>query len=195
MRPQSESWVRDAKLKVQAAPEEIDYHVARGLDASVFRHLVTGQWIVAHQNLIVTGPTGVGKTFLACALGTAACRQGFHVRYYRLSHLLQEIVMAKADGSYPRLRRQLAKADVLILDDWGLATMNGAEGRELLDILDDRTPTLSTCVTSQLPVASWYDTFADPTIADAVLDRLVHSAHKINLKGESLRKLKNGLQE
>lgn len=180
---------------MQAAPEEIDYHVARGLVASVLRHLVTGQWIQAHQNLIVTGPTGVGKTFLACALGTAACRQGFHVRYERLSHLLQEIVVAKADGSYPRLRRQLAKADVLILDDWGLAAMNGTEGRELLDILDDRTLTQSTCVTSQLPVASWYDKFADPTVADAVLDRLVHNAHKITLKGESLRKLKNGLQE
>ena len=187
--------LREAHLKIHAAPEEIDYSVARGLDASIIRQLTTGRWIGAHQNLIVSGPTGVGKTFLICALATAACRQGFHVRYHRLSHLIQEIAIAKADGTYPRLRRQLGKADVLILDDWGLAPMNGAEGRELLDILDDRTSTQSTCVASQLPIESWYGTFADPTVADAVLDRLVHSAHKIILRGESMRKLKNTLQK
>ncbi|GLG02824.1 ATPase AAA [Alicyclobacillus hesperidum subsp. aegles] len=187
--------LREAHLKVNAAPEEIDYTVARGLEASVVRHLVTGQWITGRQNLIVCGPTGVGKTFLVCALGTAACRQGYRVRYYRLSRLLQDIAVAKADGSYSRLARQLASADLLILDDWGLAPMSAPEGRELLDILDDRTSAHSTCVASQLPIEAWYGTFADPTVADAVLDRLVHNAHKLLLKGESMRKLRNGLPQ
>lgn len=187
--------LREARLKVNATPEEIDYSVARGLDAAVVRHLATGQWLMAHQNLIVCGPTGVGKTFLTCAIATAACRQGFHVRYYRLSRLLQEIGVAKADGTYPRLMRQLTKADLLILDDWGLAPMSAPEGRDLLDVLDDRTAAHSTCVASQLPIEAWYGTFADPTVADAVLDRLVHSSHKLMLKGESMRKLKNSLNE
>ena len=187
--------LREARLKVSAAPEEIDYGVPRGLDASVMRHLATAQWLVARQNLLICGPTGVGKTFVACALGTAACRQGFHVRYYRLSRLLQDILVGKADGTYPQLMRQLAKADLLILDDWGLAPMSAPEGRDLLDILDDRASVRSTCVTSQLPIEAWYGVFADPTVADAVLDRLVHSAHNILLKGESMRKLQSHLQE
>lgn len=187
--------LREAHLRFHAAPEEIDYSVARGLEASVVRHLLTGQWIANHQNLIICGPTGVGKTFLACALGTAACRQGYRVRYYRLSRLFQDIAISKADGSYPRLARQLGRADLLILDDWGLAPMSAPEGRELLDILDDRTSCQSTCVASQLPIEAWYDTFADPTVADAVLDRLVHHAHKLMLKGESMRKLRNSLPQ
>lgn len=187
--------LREAHLKVAASPEEIDYGVTRGIDASVVRHLATGAWIADHQNLIICGPTGVGKTFLACAVGTAACRQGFHTRYYRLSRMLQEMAIAKADGSYLRLVGQFARTDLLILDDWGLAPMSGPEGRDLLDILDDRSATRSTCVVSQLPIDAWYGTFTDPTVADAILDRVVHTAHKIRMKGESMRKIRNGLSE
>lgn len=187
--------LRDARLKVAAAPEEVDYATVRGLDASVVRQLMTGAWIVDHQNLIICGPTGVGKTFLACAIGTAACRQGLRVRYYRLSRMFQEIALSKADGSYGRLTGQIARTDLLILDDWGLAPMSGPEGRDLLDILDDRSALRSTCVVSQLPIDAWYGTFADPTVADAALDRLVHSAHKIQMKGESMRKLKSPLSD
>lgn len=185
--------LRAARFKTQACPEDINYEIPRGLDRSLIRHLLTGQWLTSYQNLLVSGPTGAGKTFLVCALGMAACRQGFRVRYYRLSRLLQEIVLAKGDGSYPRLANQLAKVDLLILDDWGLATLTAAESRDLLDILDDRTALHSTCLASQLPIEIWYQHFTDATLADAILDRLIHNAHKIILKGDSMRKLTSSL--
>lgn len=185
--------LRDAHLKIHAHPEELDYQTPRGLDRSLIRHLFTGQWLTAHHNLLVSGPTGVGKTFLICALGMAACRQGFRVRYHRLSRLLQDIFIAKGDGSYTRLAQQLTKVDLLILDDWGLAPLTVAESRELLDILDDRVSLHSTCLASQIPIELWYQHFADPTLADAILDRIIHNSHKIILKGDSMRKLTSSL--
>lgn len=187
--------IREARLKIHAAPEEVEHHTARTLDHSLFRTLTTGQWIMAHHNLIITGPTGVGKTFIACALGTAACRQDLHVRYFRVSGLLQEVLVAKGDGSYARLQRQLRKADLLILDDWGLAPMSAPESRDLLDLLDERTTTHSTCIASQLPLELWHQHFADPTLADAILDRIVHNAYRLEIKGESMRKLHSSLHD
>ena len=187
--------IREAHLKIRATPEEVEQHQARTLDYGLFRALTTGQWIQAHHNLIITGPTGVGKTFIACALATAACRLNLQVRYFRVSKLLQETLIAKGDGSYTRLQRQLKKVDLLILDDWGLAPMSVPESRDLLDLLDERTTTHSTCIVSQLPLDLWHQNFSDPTLADAILDRLIHSAHKLKIQGESMRKLKSPLLE
>ena len=183
-----------AHLRVQAAPEEIDYQVPRGLDRSLIQQLLTGQWLTERHNLLISGPTGAGKTFLACALATGACRLGFKVQYHRLSRLLHQMMMAKGDGSYGRVSKALVKIDLLILDDWGLANLSAPEARELLDILDDRVRQHSTCVVSQIPVELWYEQFSDSTLADAVLDRLVHDAYKIQLKGESMRKLLSGVK-
>ncbi len=187
--------VRNAHLKVQATPEEMDQHVARNLDHALLRSLFTGKWVTLHHNALITGPTGVGKTFISCALGTAACRLGLHVRYYRVSRLLQDIIVAKGDGSYRRLQRQLSKTDLLILDDWGLAPMSAPESRDLLDILDERTTTHSTCIASQLPLELWHQNFTDATLADAILDRIVHNAHRIEIQGESMRKVKSNLSQ
>jgi DNA replication protein DnaC len=186
--------VKKAHLKIHAAPEDINYEKNRELDRSLIRQLLTGQWLTSHHNLLITGATGVGKTYLICALATAACRQGFQVRYYRVSRLLQDILMAKGDGSYRKLANQLTKMDLLILDDWGLAPLVTSECRELLDIIDDRSSLHSTCFASQFPVELWHQQFADPTLADAVLDRIIHNAYSIKLKGPSLRKLNPPLQ-
>lgn len=180
--------LRIAKLKVQANPEDIDYTAPRELDRALIRQLLTGQWLTSHHNLLVTGPTGVGKTFMVCALATAACRQGFQVRYYRMSRLFQDIVLAKGDGTYGRLAHHLTKVDLLILDDWGLAPIGVAESRELLDILDDRVSLHSTCIASQLPVDLWYQHFADATLADAILDRLIHRAYRLKIQGDTMRR-------
>ncbi len=136
--------------------------------------------------------TGVGKTFLACALAHAACRQGFSARYYRLARLLSELALAKADGSYPKRLAQLGRIEVLVLDDWGLAPLSPTEARELLEVIDDRTQRRSTIVASQLPIEDWHAVLADPSVADAILDRLVHTAHRLLLKGESMRKTNTG---
>jgi DNA replication protein DnaC len=186
--------VKKAHLKIHAAPEDINYEKNRELDRALIRQLLTGQWLTSHHNLLITGATGVGKTFLICALATAACRQGFQVRYYRVSRLLQDILMAKGDGTYRKLANQLTKMDLLILDDWGLAPLVTSECRELLDIIDDRSSLHSTCFASQFPVELWHQQFADPTLADAVLDRIIHNAYSIKLKGPSLRKLNSPLQ-
>lgn len=151
------------------------------------------QWIKSHLNILITGPTGVGKTWIVCALAQKACREGYSVRYLRLPRLLQELPIAKGDGSYPRLLNDLAKTDVLILDDWGLLKLIAEQHRDLLEILDDRHDTRSTIVTSQLPIDQWHHIIGDPMLADAILDRLVHNAYKINLKGESMRKKKTRL--
>jgi DNA replication protein DnaC len=179
-----------ARLPMPAAIEDLDYSTPRGLDRGTMRMLAEGRWLHEHMNLILCGPTGVGKTYVASALGHAACRQSFRVRYYRVSRLVGDLTIAKADGSYPRLMRALAQTDLLVLDDWGLAPLTTGEARELLEVIDDRCNRRSTLVASQLPVDTWHSAIPDPSIADALLDRIVHTAHKVVLKGESMRKLR-----
>jgi DNA replication protein DnaC len=182
-----------AKLREPACVEDIDYRHPRGLDRSVLKSIVSCQWITKSQNLILIGPTGSGKTYLACALANQACRLGFMTLYVRISKLLQDFQIAKADGSYAKLLAKLAKLNLLIIDDWGLTPLTPAERRDLLEILDDRYNRGSTLITSQFPITTWHDLIGEPTIADAILDRLVHAAHKITLKGDSMRKTRSPL--
>ena len=184
--------LQHARLKIQACVEDIDYRHPRGLQRSAIESLATSEWIRYRQHCIVTGPTGVGKTYLGCALGDKACRDGYRVRYWSVPKLLRELSTASADGSLPRLLKQLARLDLLILDDWGLDRVKDAHAQLLLEILEDRQDSGSVLITSQFAVASWHELIANPTVADALLDRIVHSAHRIELKGESMRKLKAG---
>ena len=176
-----------AKLREPACIEDVNYRHPRGLDRSVIERLATCQWITHHDNVLLTGPTGVGKTWLACALGHQACRDGFSVLHARVSRLLDQLRLAHADGSYARELARLARIDVLILDDWGLEVLGADQRRDLLEVIEDRRGARSTIVTSQLPVHAWHDTIGDPTIADSILDRLIHQAHRIALDGPSLR--------
>jgi len=180
--------LKSAQMKISAAPEDVDFRTARGLDKRKFSSLLGCDWIASAQHLIVTGPTGVGKTWLTCALGQQAVRKGLPVAYRRFSRLLEEFEISRADGSLPKLRQQLAKVRLLILDDWGLAPLGARHRQDLLDLVDDCHGAVSLAFTSQLPVEKWHDYIGDPTIADAVLDRVVHAAHRIELKGESMRK-------
>jgi DNA replication protein DnaC len=164
--------------------------VSRGLDRTLIRTLAEGRWLHEHQSALLSGPTGVGKTYIASALGNAACRQGFTARYYRVPRLLADLGIAKADGSYPRFLARLARIGLLLLDDWGLAPLSAGDARELLEVVDDRCTTRSTLIASQLPIDAWHSAIADPAVADALLDRLVHTAYKIALRGESMRKVK-----
>ncbi len=182
--------LKEAHLRLPSAcVEDIDYHQPRGLDRGLMRSLAGCEWVRAHQNVLITGPTGTGKTYLVCALGNVVCRQGIRVRYRRVPRLLSELAAARGDGGYPRLLAQLAKAEVLVLDDWGLALISDSQARDLLEVVEDRAQTRSTVVASQLPLEHWHTALPDPTVADAILDRLVHNAHKIALRGESMRKL------
>ena len=181
--------LKEAKLRMaQACLEDLEYAPRRELDRALMRQLATGRWIAEHRNILITGATGVGKTYLACALGQHACRQGYRALYRRLPRFFQELALARADGSYTTLLARLARVDVLILDDWGLAAVTDAQRQDLLEVMEDRDAARSTIITSQLPRDQWHTYLGDPTIADAVLDRLVHNAYPITLKGPSRRK-------
>ena len=179
---------RAAKLRQSATIEDIDFKTPRGLDRALFLKLATGGWIKAHQNLIITGPCGVGKSWLACALGNKACRDDHSVLYRRATRLFQELALARGDGRYPKLLKEIAKAHLLIIDDWGPEPLSPDNARDLLEIVEDRHGRGAILITSQVPVDRWHDIIANPTLADAVLDRIVHNAHRITLSGDSLRK-------
>ena len=183
-----ESRLTQAKFKQNACLEDVDYQARRGLDKSLMNSLADCQWVKKSLNILITGPTGVGKSWLACALAQKACREGHAALYLRLPRLLQDIALSKGDGSYNKLVNRIGKTDVLVLDDWGLATLLPEQRRDLLEILEDRHGSRSTIVTSQLPLDQWHASVGDATLADAIMDRLVHNAYKLNLTGESLRK-------
>jgi len=183
--------LRGARLKVAAASiEDIDYKAARGLDKRQIATLATGEWIRRGQNLLITGATGSGKTWIACALAQQTCRQGSSVLYWRVPRLIEELRIAHGDGSYIKFLKTLSKASLIVLDDWGLTALSVQDRADLLEILDDRVNTGSTLIASQLPVDAWHAYLGEPTLADAILDRLVHHSHRIELKvpGESMRK-------
>jgi DNA replication protein DnaC len=180
--------LRKAKLRVHACVEDIDFRHKRGLDKSLLMALAACDWIKGRQNLIITGPTGAGKTYLACALVHKACLEGHNALYRRLPNLLREVAMARGDGSYPKVMAAYARADLIALDDWGLDRLTREQALDLLELLEDRHGLKSTLAAAQAPIDHWHEIIGDPTLADAVLDRLVHSAHRIELKGESMRK-------
>lgn len=182
--------LRQAKLKESdACIEDINYSPERQLSKTVITRLAECSWIARKENVLITGSTGAGKTYLACAFANQACRQGYGARYIRLPKLFQAITIAKADGSYIKLMEYVAKLPLLVLDDWGIAPMNDANRRDLLEIIDDRYHQSSTLITSQLPVKSWHDSIGDATLGDAILDRLIHNAHRIEVQGPSMREI------
>jgi DNA replication protein DnaC len=187
--------IRQAHFRLRASIQDIDYQHPRNITPAQIAQLAQGEWINRAQNLLVTGPCGSGKTYLACALGHNACLRGYSVRYYRLSRLLLELTQAKADGSYHKQLKQLAKCQLLIIDDWGLETLTPAQRNDLMEIMDDRHGYTSTLMSSQLPTDQWYASVGDNTLADAILDRLMHNAHRLQLKGESMRKILGQLTE
>lgn len=185
--------LQHARLREKACVEDLDYKHPRGLDKALVRRLATCDWIAKHNNVLVTGPTGVGKTYLICALADKACRDGYSALYRRMPRLLHELAVARADGSYAKLLARIAKTDLLVIDDWGIAPLGDAERRDVLEVLEDRHGSTSTVVASQVPVDAWHKYVGDPTVADAILDRLVHNAHHIKLQGDSMRKTRANL--
>jgi DNA replication protein DnaC len=186
---------RQAKFRVNGTLAQLDYGASRQLNKTQIRSLAQGEWLRLHQNILITGATGCGKTYLACALGHNHCQQGENVYYFRLKELLEKMFMAQADGSYRKLINKLTSANLLILDDWGLEPLTPQQRSDLLELIDARYDTKSTLIASQLPIENWYDMIGESTHADAILDRLVHGAIKLELKGESMRKKLNSLTE
>lgn len=180
--------LKTARLRVDACVEDIDYRHRRGLHKARMAALASSDGIRQSLNLCLSGPTGCGKTWIACALGNQACRQGLSVRYLRLPTLLEQLRIAHGDGSYMRLMAQLLKTDLLILDDWGIQPLTGPQRNDLMEVIEDRHERRSTLIASQLPIEHWHDYIGEATLADAILDRLLHSAHRLNLTGESMRK-------
>ena len=180
--------LRQAKLRLPASIEDLDFRSPRGLDRSVILRLAGCDWIRNHQVVLITGATGTGKTYLACALAQAACRQGISSRYLRLTQLIEDMALARADGSYPKLMGRLQKTALLVIDDYGMAPLNQTERRDLLEVIEDRSGRRATLLASQLPLEHWHEVIGDATFADAILDRLVHHAHRIPLKGASMRR-------
>jgi DNA replication protein DnaC len=179
-----------AKLRHRASVEDIDFRFPRGLDRTLLRSLTqSSAWVREHQNIFLIGPTGIGKSFLACALAEKACRDGFTAFYTRASQLFRDLALARADGS---LRARMARLDLLVVDDWAMALLADTERRDFLEICEDRYQSRSTILTSQLPVAQWHEQIGDPTLADSILDRIVHNAHRIEMRGESMRKKRGG---
>ncbi|TAL82480.1 MAG: AAA family ATPase [Rhodanobacter sp.] len=188
--------LREAKLKMTTAcGEDIDFSTRRHLDKRQILDLLTCQWIERGQHVLITGLTGVGKTWLACALGNEAARKGHGVLYKRLPRFLEELEIAHADGSLPKLRTRLARARLLIMDDWGVAPITRRGRQDLLEVIDDRVPGASVLITAQMPVEAWHEYLGEPTIADAILDRLLHNAHRIALEGESMRRSRSSLSK
>jgi len=183
--------LKKAKFKVCAAMEDIDYSSRRGLDRLTMTKLAQCDWIRQHHNVLITGATGTGKTFLACALAHKACLEGFSARYIKVSRLFSELSLTKVDGRYLKLLNEIAKTDVLVLDDWGIGDLTHEQRRDLLEIFDDRYDHRSTVITSQLPINLWHEAVGDKTLADAIMDRVIHNAYRVNVSGESMRKLKS----
>src|ERR1700720_731891 len=183
--------LRSAKLRhSQAAIEDVDYRTPRRLDKALFQQLATSRWVADHRNLLVTGPCGVGKSWLSCALAQKACRDGYSVHYARVPRLFADLDLAHGDGRFARLFRMLVKVDLLVLDDWGPDRLSAGQRRDLMEIVEDRHGRGSTLITSQLPVTSWHDVIGEPTLGDAILDRIVHNAYRLELDGPSMRKIK-----
>ena len=185
--------LRQARLPLPATIEDLDLSSSRGVDRRLVLQLAQGEWINQRLNMLVLGPTGVGKTFLSCALAHSVCRHDFTVRYYRTSRLLHQISLAHADGSYPKLLDTFARTQLLVFDDWLRDPLTRSQSQDLLEILDDRYGRSATLVATQVPVGEWHARFPDPTIGDAILDRLVHNAYRLNLQGESRRKVDSPL--
>lgn len=187
--------LRASKLKERGVIEDVDYQHPRGLDRKLLRTLASSEWVKQHQNLLLIGPTGIGKTWLACALAQKACRDGYTILHKRAAELFRELSVAHADGSFGRLLVRLSRIDILVLDDFAMAPLKDGERRDFLELCDDRYQRRSTILTSQVPIAHWHEQIGDPTLADSILDRLVHNSYRVELTGESMRKKRNRKSE